>query len=164
MKNIAKKILTALLIILIVMQFIRPAKNLSGDTQHAMVGKYPIPENVTSILKPACMDCHSNTTRYPWYAEIQPVGWWLDNHVKEGKKELNFSDFTNRKVAIQNHKFEEIIEMVKEGEMPLDSYTWTHKDAKLSPEQRTTITTWAQAMMDTLSAHYPVDSLVLRRK
>jgi hypothetical protein len=84
--------------------------------------------------------------------------------VKEGKKELNFSDFTNRKVAIQNHKFEEIIEMVKEGEMPLDSYTWTHKDAKLSPEQRTTITTWAQAMMDTLSAHYPVDSLVLRRK
>lgn len=164
MKNYVKKILVALLVILLGMQFIRSEKNLSGPTKNEISTKYPVPESVMAILKPACMDCHSNTTRYPWYAEIQPVGMWLAGHVKEGKRELNFSDFTGRKVAIQNHKFEEIIENVKEGEMPLKSYTWTHQDARLTSEQRAIITSWAESMMDTLRQNFPADSLVLRRK
>jgi predicted GTPase len=84
--------------------------------------------------------------------------------VEEGKRKLNFSEFTKRRVAVQNHKFEEIIEVVKEGEMPMKSYTWTHRDAVLTDAQRTLITNWAQAMMDTLQAQYPADSLVLKRK
>jgi hypothetical protein len=164
MKKYGKKILIGLLVILLGLQFIRSTKNISGESKNDIAAKYPIPAEVMDILKPACMDCHSNTTRYPWYAEIQPVGMWLAGHVKEGKKELNFSEFTARKVAVQNHKFEEIIEMVKEGEMPLASYTWTHKDAALTPAQRGIITNWAQAMMDTLRHQYPADSLVLRRK
>lgn len=164
MKKYGKKILIGLLVILVGMQFIRSEKNVSGNAQNDISTKYPVPENVMAILKPACMDCHSNTTRYPWYAEIQPVGMWLAGHVNEGKRELNFSNFTARKVAVQNHKFEEIIEMVKEGDMPLKSYTWTHADARLSDEQRAIVTTWAQSMMDTLRQRYPADSLVLRRK
>ena len=164
MKKYGKKILIGLLVILLGMQFIRPAKNRSGESKNDIATKYPVPDEVLAILKPACLDCHSNTTRYPWYAEIQPVGMWLADHVKEGKQHLNFSEFTSRKVAVQNHKFEEIIENVKEGEMPLPSYTWTHKDAVLSPEQRAVITSWAQAMMDTLKQQYPADSLVLRRR
>ncbi len=84
--------------------------------------------------------------------------------MNEGKKHLNFSEFTSRKIAVQNHKFEEIIEMVKEGEMPLGSYTWTHRDAVLSAEQQQTLVNWAQSCMDSLAANYPADSLVLRRK
>lgn len=164
MKKYGKKILLGLLIVLAALQFVRPEKNLSGESKNDISTKYPVPEAVAAILKPACMDCHSNTTRYPWYAEIQPVGIWLAQHVKEGKRELNFSTFTARKVAVQNHKFEEIIKMVKEGEMPLSSYTWTHKDAVLTPEQKAVITNWAQAMMDTLKQQYPADSLVLRRR
>lgn len=164
MKKYGKYILYALLGALVIMQFIRPEKNLSGNETHDITQKYPVPDEVMALLKPACYDCHSNTTRYPWYAEIQPVGWWLAQHVKEGKKGLNFSTFTSRKVAVQNHKFEEIIEMVKEGDMPLKSYTWTHGDAKLSDEQRALITSWAQAMMDTLQRQYPADSLILKRK
>ena len=95
---------------------------------------------------------------------MQPIASWLAWHVNDGKRHLNFSEFTNRRVAIQNHKFEEIIENLKEGEMPLNSYTWTHKDARLSDEQKQLITAWAQSNMDTLKAHYPVDSLVLRRR
>ncbi|MFM8485102.1 MAG: heme-binding domain-containing protein, partial [Bacteroidota bacterium] len=94
-------------------------------------GKYAVPENVMAVLKPACYDCHSNQTRYPWYAGIQPVAWWLAEHVNDGKRHLNFDEFTTRKIAVQNHKLEEIIEMVKEEEMPLGSYTWTHADARL---------------------------------
>jgi hypothetical protein len=164
MKNYGKKIGWALLILLIGLQFYRPAKNNSADSANDISTKYEVPENVMSILKPACLDCHSNQTRYPWYAEIQPVGIWLAQHVKEGKKHLNFSEFTHRKIAYQNHKFEEIMEVLKEKEMPLASYTWTHKDAILSDEQREVLTAWASANMDSLKAQYPADSLVMRRK
>ncbi len=162
MKKIGKKILISLLVILLGLQFYRPEKNLSGEATHDISTKYPVPEAVMAVLQPACLDCHSNLTRYPWYAEIQPVGIWLAGHVKEGKKHLNFSDFTSRRVAVQNHKFEEIIEMVKEGDMPLKSYSWTHRDARLSAEQRALITSWAGAMMDSLRQKYPADSLVLK--
>lgn len=162
-KNI-KRVLAGLLIILLLLQFYRPAKNISNDQTNHVSTKYPVPEGVESILKVACYDCHSNQTRYPWYAEVQPVASWLANHVEEGKRELNFSTFTKRRAAVQNHKFEEVIEMVKEGEMPLGSYTWVHRDAVLSLQQKQTLTDWAQANMDSLKVWYPADSLVLRRK
>jgi hypothetical protein len=164
MKKFVRPLLYGLLVLLVLAQFYRPARNLSNDQTNHVSTKYAVPNEVEAILKPACYDCHSNLTRYPWYAEIQPVAFWLANHVKEGKSELNFSSFTQRRVAVQNHKFEEIIEMVKEGEMPLNSYTWIHGDAKLSEQQRETLVAWAQTNMDSLKVQYPADSLVLRRK
>ncbi|MCB9345731.1 MAG: heme-binding domain-containing protein [Lewinellaceae bacterium] len=164
MKKHRNKILLALLVILIGLQFIRPEKNLSGDATYDMAKKYAVPNDVMAVLQPACMDCHSNNTRYPWYAEIQPVGLWLAGHVKGGKQHLNFSEFTNRRVAYQNHKFEEIIEMVRDGEMPMKSYTWTHADARLTQEQKNLICDWSQAMRDSLAQQYPADSLVMRRR
>jgi NADPH-dependent ferric siderophore reductase len=92
------------------------------------------------------------------------VASWLADHVDEAKRELNFSAFTTRRVAVQNKKFKEIIEQVKESEMPLSSYTWIHGDAKLSEQQRQTLVAWAQMNMDSLAARYPADSLVLKRK
>ena len=161
-----KKILIAFVILLVIIQFIRPAKNLSGDNQYAISTKYQVPPDVATIMEGACNDCHTNTTRYPWYANVQPAAWWLANHVKEGKQKLNFSEFTNRKIAWQNHKLEEVIEMVKEKEMPLPSYTWLglHPEAKLTDEQRVILTSWAQAQMDTLAVQYPADSLVMKRR
>lgn len=161
-----KKILLALAILFVLIQFIRPEKNLSGDTTNSIDKKYNVPPEVTTILEVACNDCHSNTTRYPWYANVQPAAWWLANHVKDGKKHLNFSEFTKRRIAVQNHKLEEVIEMVKEKEMPLPSYTYfgLHADANLTDEQRATLTLWAQAQMELIAAQYPADSLVLKRK
>lgn len=161
-----KKILLALLAILFIIQFIKPARNESNDETYGVATKYPVPEDVKQILKVACNDCHSNHTEYPWYANWQPSAWWLNNHVKGGKKHLNFSEFTKLPIAVQNHKFEETIEMVKEKEMPIGSYTWfgLHPEAKLTDEQRAAITGWAQANMDSLKAQYPADSLVLKRR
>ncbi len=164
MKKYIKPILLGLLAILLLAQFIRPEKNLSNDLTHDISKKYPVPDDVQAILKVACNDCHSNYTVYPWYAEVQPVASWLAHHVDEGKRELNFSKFTTWRVAVQNHKFEEIIEMVNENEMPLASYTWIHRDAILTENQKQTLVRWAQANMDSLKAQYPADSLVLRRK
>ena len=104
-----KKILLGVLAVVVIIQFIRPDRNDSNDNTHHISTKYEVPEEVAGILKVACNDCHSNMTKYPWYTNIQPVGWWLNDHIEHGTSHLNFSEFTNRRVAIQNHKLEEII-------------------------------------------------------
>ncbi len=160
-----KKILIGLAAVFVIIQFFHPAKNDSNDMTNDISKKYNIPADVQAILKVACNDCHSNNTQYPWYSNIQPVAWWMNDHINEGKRELNFSTFLSRKVAIQNHKFEEIAEQVEQGEMPLPSYTYLgmHPEAKLSVEQKATLVNWVKAQMDTLKANYPADSLVLKR-
>ncbi len=161
-----KKILLGLLAVVLLIQFVPIEKNESGDETNSLSKKYQVPENVATILKTACYDCHSNQTAYPWYSKIQPVAGWLAHHVEEGKHEINFSNFITRPIAVQNHKFEEIVEQVEKKEMPLPSYTnfGLHKDANLTDEQRKTLVDWAKVQMDTLKAQYPADSLVLKRK
>lgn len=159
------KIVIALLVVLVVIQFFRPEKNLSNDQTRGIATAYTVPEKIEGILQKACNDCHSNKTVYPWYAEVQPVSWWINHHIEEGKDELNFSTFTTRRIASQNHKFEEIIELVKEGEMPLPSYTWLgmHPDANLTDDEKNEIISWAEQQMAKLKEQYHPDSLVLRR-
>jgi hypothetical protein len=161
MKKIFKRILIALLIIFIAIQFIRPAKNRSeGISANDISTKYPVPDSVQAILKVACYDCHSNNTRYPWYAEIQPVAWWLNNHIKDGKSGLNFSEFTSYRIKKQFHRLDDINKQVKKNEMPLSSYTLIHTDAKLTEGQKLAIAAWATSIRDSIKAHYPPDSLV----
>jgi hypothetical protein len=159
-----RKIMLLLLVALIVIQFIHPKKNKAEGAQPNYIGNvFTIPPDVQPILAKACNDCHSNNTRYPWYSKIQPVHWWLDNHIKDGKKEVNFDEYTNKSLRFQYHKMEEVIEMVKEGKMPLNSYTWIHKDAKLNSDEKNKIIAWANSVMDTMKAHYPVDSLIRKK-
>ncbi len=161
---ILKRILLVLLIALIVIQFIHPKKNKSEGLQPNYIGNnFAIPADVKTILGKACNDCHSNKTRYPWYAKIQPVHWWLNNHITEGKKGLNFDEYTNRPLRYQYHKMEETIEMIEDGKMPLNSYTWTHKDARLTSDEKNKMIKWANSIMDTLKARYPIDSLIRKK-
>lgn len=160
MKKVLKTIGWLLLIVLVVIQFFRPEKNIHpGDQPNAITKKFPVTSDVKTILDKACMDCHSNNTRYPWYYNIQPVAWWLADHVSEGKKELNFDEYINRRPRFQYRRMEQTIELVKDGEMPLDSYTWTHKDAILTEEEKTKIYDWAKSVRSALEAQYPIDSL-----
>jgi hypothetical protein len=161
-----KKILIFLALALLVIQFIRPEKNLSDDNKNSVYTKYETNDELKEILSVACNDCHSNKTVYPWYSNFQPVAWWLNDHVIDGKKHLNFSEFTKRPIAVQNHKFEEVIESQEDKWMPLESYTnfGLHPKAKLTDEQREKIISWARANMDSLKAWYPADSLVMKKK
>lgn len=153
-----------LLAAFVIIQFIRPKKNKAEGAQPNYIGNsFAIPADVKTILTKACNDCHSNNTRYPWYAKIQPVHWWLDKHVKTGKKKINFDEYTNKNLRYQFHKMEETVEMVKEGEMPFDSYTWTHQDARLTEEERNKLIGWANSIMDTMKAKYPIDSLIKKK-
>ena len=161
-----KKILLALLLVLIVIQFFRPEKNVSNDMTYDVATKYDVPADVHKILKVACNDCHTNKTEYPWYSNVQPVAWWLNDHIEHGKGHLNFSELTKLSIAVQNHKFEEVVEMVEEHEMPLKDYTYLglHSEANLTDDQRKMIVDWAKAQMTFLKKNYPADSLVMKRR
>jgi len=143
--RILKRILWLLLIAIIIAQFFKPKKN-QGTTEStlAFIEDTNPPENVKLILKESCFDCHSDTTRYPWYFNVTPVNYWMDYHIKDGKKHFNFSKWEGNSVKRKDHKFEELIEMVEEKEMPLPSYTWTHSQAKLSDDQTKAVLDWAK--------------------
>ena len=161
MKKIIKTVLIVLLIALIVIQFFRPAKNEGVEiAANQITAAQHVPENVQQILKVSCYDCHSNTTYYPWYENIQPVAWFLSDHIIEGKKEINFSEFATYATYRRYKKFKEIQKQVKDGEMPLYSYTIPHRDAALSAEQKTTLIDWAASSMKEMEVKYPADSLV----
>mgnify|MGYP000167997693 CR=1 FL=1 len=143
--KILKKIALLLLVILVGMQFYRPDKNQTqGDHTAEFITETNPPEDVKTILQQTCYDCHSNNTEYPWYNNIAPISYWLSDHVKDGKKHLNFSTWNSYELKKKDHKLEELIEMVEEGEMPLKEYTWTHERARLTEEQRTAIIDWAK--------------------
>lgn len=143
-----KKILLILAAIFLIIQFIRPARNVSNTVSANDISKhYTVPADVQNILKVSCNDCHSNNTKYPWYTNIQPVGWWMQFHVDDGKEHLNFSEFATYPAKRQHHKLEEVIEEIKGDHMPLNSYLWIHKDAKLSQQQKETLTSWAAQLM-----------------
>ncbi len=158
-----KKVFLVLLIVVVVIQFFRPAKNQSAGAQpHNIENKYAVSADVKGILQKACYDCHSNHTNYPWYSHIQPTAWWLNDHIQKGKKELNFDEFTNKPIRYQYHKIEEVEELIREDEMPLKSFTLIHRDAILTPEEKNTIYTWVANTRASIEAAYPMDSLVKR--
>ncbi len=145
--KILKKILLALLVIVVIMQFFRPEKNMdTSDHLQAFIEETQPSEEVQVILRTACYDCHSNNTVYPWYAEVAPVSYWLDDHIEHGKGHLNFSEWNEYNKKKKDHKLDELIEEVEEGEMPLASYTLIHHGAKLTEAQKQMLYDWAKRM------------------
>lgn len=100
------------------------------------------PANVENILRTACYDCHSHETAYPWYTSVAPISWWIRHHIDEGREHLNFSTWAQYDADRQDHKLEECEEETREGEMPLDSYTWVHSEAQLTDQQRKELADW----------------------
>ncbi len=161
MKVFFKRFLIILLVAFLAIQFFRLQKNIAAVPQvNDITTKYAVPVNVQAVLKTSCYDCHSNNTKYPWYNNIQPVAWFLADHVKEGKKELNFNEFASYRIGKQYRKLETVMNEIEEDEMPIESYTLIHGDAKLSASQKKLVTDWAIAIRDSIKAHYPEDSLV----
>jgi hypothetical protein len=150
----------ALMVIVGCIQFVRPAKNISALPTETAIGKhFNVPPTVQSVFQRSCNDCHSNFTVYPWYADLQPVGWWLNKHIRDGKRGLNFDEFTSYRLMKQYHRFNDIIEQLDKDEMPLPSYLLIHRYAKLTAEEKKEIIQWCTAMRDSMKTKYPVDSL-----
>jgi hypothetical protein len=139
-----RKIMIIILIIFLALQFIRPERNNGSiNGPHDISYYVQVPDTIKKILITSCYDCHSNHTIYPWYAEINPVGLWLGNHIEDGKRAINFSDlsgFTKKKL---DHRMGDIAETVEKKEMPLDSYTFIHRYAILDSGQIQMIKDWS---------------------
>ncbi len=139
------------MIVFIGIQFIRPAYNTSDKVLSTdILSVISVPRNIENILKSACYDCHSNHTRYPWYMNIQPMGWMMAKHINEGKENLNFSEFGMYSKRKQANKLRAMATSVKEGSMPIRSYTMMHPDSKLNDDDIKTVVAWATKTRDSL--------------
>ncbi len=150
--NILKKIAFGFLAVFIVIQFIQPVRNKTVGISATDISKLvSIPDSVQFVLKNACYDCHSDNTRYPWYVNIQPVGWLMAKHIKKGKEVLNFSQFGNLSSRKQISKLTGIANSIRDGSMPLVSYKRIHKTARLDSIEKALVISWVQLSKDSLS-------------
>jgi hypothetical protein len=148
----------------VAIQFIRPARNASAAPPGSGIeARYPVPANVMQILRRSCFDCHSDSTVYPWYEQIQPAAWWLNSHIQDGKRGINFDRFATYRPMRQYSKFRDIVEQLQSDKMPLGSYLWIHRYARLTAEEKDDVVRWSQAMMDSMKTLYPIDSLQRKR-
>lgn len=153
MDNRLRNILVGFGIVIVMLQFIQPTRNLGFvEGKEDISQAVNVPAEIKSILQKSCNDCHSNATVYPWYTNIQPLGLWIQHHVDEGKAELNFSTFNLYSPKKKAHKMEEFIEMVETNEMPLNSYTWIHSEATLNEVDKAALLQWAKASFAVLKA------------
>lgn len=144
--------LVVLLLILLAIQFVQPARNQStGNSEMWIASITKVPENVQAILQNSCYDCHSNNTRYPWYAAIQPGSWWMASHIKKGKEELNFDEFGNYSKRRQLSKLKAIQGSLEEQTMPLPSYLLIHRGASLSQSDQKILKLWTVDLRNKIS-------------
>ena len=135
-----KRILLVLVVLFVVAQVVRPDMTNPPVDPAKHLAAPPI---VQPILDRSCQDCHSNETTWPWYSKVAPMSWMLADHVKEGRNELNFSEWQTYSARRKSKKLEEICEQVKEGEMPLWNYLPLHPSAKLSDADRQVLCQWS---------------------
>jgi len=96
-----------------------------------------------AITKRACFDCHSNETVWPWYSNVAPVSWLINNDVTRGREHLNFSAWDVHPFLPQGqgegiehqHGSEIIQEVLESGDMPPATYLLLHPEARLTDEE-----------------------------
>jgi hypothetical protein len=129
-----------------------PARTNQGinGTANDFIIRYKVPDNVDRLLTSACYNCHSNHTEYPWYSRIQPVGWFIGNHIQEGKEELNLGEFGSYSVRRQKNKLESMADQIERNEMPLPSYRLMHSEARLSEQEKQALASWLRKLKENL--------------
>ncbi len=143
MRKILKVIAIILFLGIVVLQFFRPDRTnppiVKAETLEATTN---LPDDINSILKRSCNDCHSNTTAYPWYSNIAPISWSVVEHIDHGRGELNFSKWATYPDSKKMRKLEEVCDQVKAGEMPHNQYLWIHWNAVLSENDKKSLCDW----------------------
>ncbi|MFB6456663.1 heme-binding domain-containing protein [Chitinophaga sp. Hz27] len=134
----------------IALQFFRPTKNIASAsiTTDDISQAYTIPAEVQQLLQAACYDCHSNNTQYPWYTNIQPVGWFMAAHIKNGKADLNFNEFGKYSAKRKHNKLKRMKEQILSSNMPLPSYRLLHPEARLTTAQQIQIINWIDSTLN----------------
>jgi len=146
MRKFLRIFVVVVLIVFIVIQFFQPEKNRGEMTSDHIFKTENVPENIKVILQTSCFDCHSNNTNYLWYHHIMPVGWIINNDIKKGKDDLNFSEWNKMDIFDKLKTLDEINTEVKRKDMPMKAYVIMHPKAKLSDEQINELCSWTETL------------------
>jgi len=145
--SLKKKIAYGILGLLVIIQFFRIDKdNPTVNPDMDFVVLSSASEDMRDLLRTSCYDCHSNETVYPWYSNVAPISWWVKDHINDARGHLNFSVWGEYEQKRKDHKLEEIVDEVKEHEMPLKSYLIAHSEAKLDDTKRDELINWVQSL------------------
>src|SRR5205085_615705 len=109
----------AVAVLFLIAQVVRPAKtNPPAEPSQTLEARMQVPAQAAAILDRSCGDCHSNKTRWPWYSNVAPVSWFVINHVNEGRRHLNFSEWGRYSWREQHNLLAGICKFSQSGEMP----------------------------------------------
>jgi hypothetical protein len=135
------------------LQFVRPARvNPPEIAGRGIESHARLTPEVESVLRRSCMDCHSNRTEWPWYSNVAPASWLVVDHVKDGRRHLNFSDWSRLDRDEAGGVLKSICAEARGGSMPMPSYTLVHRDARLSDADVKALCDWAHAESERLAA------------
>jgi cytochrome c551/c552 len=124
------------------MQFV-PVKGIGVNPPERYAVKAS-PE-VEAILRKACFDCHSNETRWPWYARIAPGSWLMARDVNKGRSHMNMSEWEDDDKDAMQLDMENSWDQIAEGNMPPWFYLPMHPDAILSDKEKDLLKGWLLA-------------------
>ena len=146
MRNALRWLAVAVFTFFVGAQFVRPERvNPPPSAGQSFDAHLNVPVEVESVLNRACMDCHSNETRWPWYSNVAPVSWFVADHVNHGRRHLNFSAWDGYEPDEAEGILEAVCKEAKHGMMPLRSYLMLHPEARLSPTDVKTLCDWSLA-------------------
>jgi hypothetical protein len=151
MKKLVKWILGVVLVTAAGLQFFNPAlTNPPVQPGRDLMAGNPPPPEITALLHNACYDCHSHETKWPWYSHVAPVSMFMMSDINEGREAMNFSEWPHDNAEGARGLLGHIRKEVEKGKMPLQSYTWMHPAARLTPAQRKALADWAAKTAATL--------------
>jgi len=120
-----------------------------------VTGLVDAPEEVMTTLRRSCWDCHSNETEWPWYAYVAPMSLRVAQHVRSGRRHVNFTEWDSYDAEELEEAYEDIAEEMEKGGMPLSDYLLIHREAKLTQAERDRIASWADAARELLVVPTP---------
>ncbi len=150
MKKIVIIFAVLLIAVFVVVQFFQPEKNEGEVTADHLFSQEDVPENIKTMLQTSCLDCHSNQTNYLWYHRVSPVSWLISGHIRDGKDELNLSEWSKMDVYDKLESLEDMCKEVERGKMPIKPYLRMHPKAKLSEEQKKELCAWSEKLSEKL--------------
>lgn len=130
----------------VAIQFVRPARtNPVTVPDRTLAAHVEIARDARAVLDRACRDCHSHDTRWPWYSNVAPVSWFVIDHVNHGRRHLNFSDWAQYQPDEVERLLKNTCAYARKATMPLPSYLWAHRDARLSDADITALCDWTDS-------------------
>ena len=153
MRRLLRPALLIVAVVLIGIQLVPvPRTNPPVDPTQTLEHQVAVPPEVKAILDRSCRDCHSDQTVWPLYARIAPVSWLLASHVRDGREDMNLSEWGQYDAGAARDILVEVCRQVKKGAMPKWSYALVHRSAALSRADVTALCTWSDTTRRALQA------------